>query len=63
MNILTENIAAYLYRCFGSWKETSYYDLSEMNKSGWRQYAGNIIEIVDLSVAEALMGLIKNDRT
>ena len=41
-----DEIAAYLYKCFGTWKESNYWDLSELNKQGWLQYADDIIIIV-----------------
>lgn len=41
---LREDISAYIYRCFGTWKEYSYYDLSGMNKAGWRTYADEILD-------------------
>ena len=41
-----EDIAYYLYKCFGKWKEPSFYNLSELNKQGWLQYADEIITII-----------------
>ena len=43
----TEEIASYIYRCFSTWKESSFYELSELNKQGWLQYAEEILEIVE----------------
>ena len=42
-----EDLAAYLYKCFGTWKENSYYDLSEVNKNGWRNYADDILKDIE----------------
>ncbi len=36
---LKDWISAYLYKCFGTWKEQSFYDLTEVNKNAWRDYA------------------------
>jgi hypothetical protein len=41
---MREEIASYLYKCFGAWIENSYYDLSKTNKAGWQEYAMDILE-------------------
>ncbi len=38
-NELKEWISAYLYKCFGNWKEHSFYDLSKVNQDAWQDYA------------------------
>lgn len=53
-----DEVAAYLYKCFGTWKETSYYDLSEMNKDGWKVYAKEIILIVQTLLFTYIHGAI-----
>ena len=43
---IREGIAVYLYKCFSTWKESSYYDLSELNRQGWLQYADDILSFL-----------------
>jgi len=52
---LLEEIAAYLYKCFGTWKESSFYDLSKTNREGWVCYSQQILSKV-LSYFASLVG-------
>ena len=44
--MLRDKIASYLYKCFSTWKESNFHNLSELNKQGWLQYADEIIAII-----------------
>lgn len=44
---IREEIASYVYACFSTWKEKRFFELSELNKQGWLEYADNILKKLD----------------
>ena len=44
--VKSEEVAAYIYHCFSTWEESSFYELSELNQQGWLQYADDIMAII-----------------
>jgi hypothetical protein len=41
---LRDDITAFLYGCFGTWKEKSFWDLSKVNQDSWRDYGNDIMQ-------------------
>lgn len=46
-NKLRDEITAEIYANFHTWKESSFYELSKVNKDNWRTYGDIILKIID----------------